>query len=212
MSREQRRGKITKRGSRPVRNLELGHYLIVTDTEKTEENYLMGLKDSIPKNYKDKIAIRVIKTKTENLIRKAKDLLAQEAQYRELWIVFDRDKVTNFDAIIQQAVAEGINVGWSNPCIEIWFHAYFGAMPSSNDSVSCCSMFRRKFEELTAMEYEKSSGNIYRILNNYGDEEKAISIAEKKLASQEKVYCKPSDMNSTTTLHQLVKEIKDKVK
>ncbi len=35
MSREQRRGKITKRGSGPARKLELGNYLIVKDTEKT---------------------------------------------------------------------------------------------------------------------------------------------------------------------------------
>ncbi len=172
----------------------------------------MGLKDSIPEKYRDKIAIRVIKTKTERLIQEAKDILAQEAQYRELWIVFDRDRVTDFDKIIQQAIAEGINVGWSNPCIEIWFNAYFGNMPSTSDPVKCCRDFRRKFEERTAMEYEKSLGNIYNILNKFGEEEEAISIAEKKLNAQEKIYCKPSDMYSTTTIHQLVKEIKDKVK
>ena len=55
------------------------------------------------------------------------------------WIVFDRDQVIGFDEIISEAEKKGIQVGWSNPCFEIWMYAYFGAMPAIQDSWTCCS-------------------------------------------------------------------------
>lgn len=33
---------------------ELGYYFIVTDTKETEQNYLLGLRDSIPKELQGK--------------------------------------------------------------------------------------------------------------------------------------------------------------
>ena len=41
--------------------------------------------------------------------------------FKETWIVFDRDRVPDFDKLIQKANYRGISVAWSNPCIEIWF-------------------------------------------------------------------------------------------
>ena len=53
-----------------------------------------------------------------------------DAQHRIPWIVFNRDQVQGFDEIIAEAVSKGIQVGWSNPCFEIWMYAYFGSMPA----------------------------------------------------------------------------------
>ena len=80
-----------------------------------------------------------------------------EPQYGEPWIVFDRDRVIHFDQIIENAKQEGVNVGWSNPCIEIWFDAYFGRMHGYQDSVTCCREFANTFEKKTGQEYKKSS-------------------------------------------------------
>ena len=63
------------------------------------------------------------------MIDKCLELTAYEAQYRIPWIVFDRDQVIEFDQIIAEAEKKDIQVGWSNPCFEIWMYAYFGAMP-----------------------------------------------------------------------------------
>ena len=102
-------------------------------TEETEQNYMYGLRDSIPRELQGKLVIKVIKTKSSDLVDEARNLASVNVQYREIWIIFDRDKVMNFDEIIRQAVEKGISVGWTNPCIEEWFNAYFGAMPTYQD-------------------------------------------------------------------------------
>ena len=138
--------------------------------------------------------------------------MALHPQYGEPWIVFDRDKVKQFDDIIKKAVDAKINVGWSNPCIEIWFSAYFGSMPTYQGSVECCKQFSKQFENKTNLKYTKADKNIYNLLCKYGDEEKALLVAEAKLKEQRKKYSVPSQMFPATTLHELVGEIRVKAK
>lgn len=99
---------------------ELGYYFIVTDTKETEQNYLLGLRDSIPKELQGKLVIKVCRAKTAELVNEALNMASLQPQYGEPWIVFDRDQVKDFDKIVSVALEKGINVGWSNPCIEIW--------------------------------------------------------------------------------------------
>jgi len=87
----------------------MGYYLVVTDTEATERCYFTGLHDSLPDNVKKKLVIKVVETKTQNLIQKCLEMIAYEAQYRIPWIVFDRDQVHNFDDIISDAKKAGIS-------------------------------------------------------------------------------------------------------
>ena len=125
MARKDRTGNRKTREERMVRRIpELGYYLVITDTEATERNYFTGLHDSLPKKIQNKLVIKVVETKTQNMIQKCLDLTAYDAQYRIPWIVFDRDQVPNFDEIVSEAKSAGIQVGWSNPCFEIWMYAY----------------------------------------------------------------------------------------
>lgn len=191
---------------------ELGYYLIVTDTEATERCYFNGLQDSLPKGIKNKLVIRVVETKTRDMIDKCMDFIAYEAQYRMLWIVFDRDQVKDFDKIIKVANEKGIGVGWSNPCFEIWMYAYFGSMPTIHESWKCCSEFGKVYERETGQMYVKSDCDIYSRICRYGDEEKAIRIAQQKLEQYIRDgKTKPSEMCPCTTVYELVREIKSKV-
>lgn len=197
-------------------NLKHYHYIIVTDTDKTEKNYMEDLKNyiedlknSMPNESKSKISIKTHKTETKNLINKMKTLISLDPQYKEPWIVFDKDQVNYFDKIIEDAQNEGIKVGWSNPCIEIWFHAYLGSMPTCKDSVECVKKFKDTFKKKTKKDYKKAEKNIYTLLCKYGDENKAIKIADLKLSQQKQLNKKPSDMCPATTLHLLIKEIKN---
>ena len=194
------------------RTPSLGYYIIVTDTKETEQNYMLGLRDSIPKELQGRLVIKVDKTKTRNLVEKALEIASLYPQYGEVWIVFDRDKVPEFDNIISEALDSGIHVGWTNPCIEEWFYAYFGAMPAYNDSVACCENFARAFRRIVKQKYIKSDDKIYEKLNHYGDEAKAIQIAEQKLREHEENGAdKPSQKCPGTTVHRLVDEIKSKI-
>ena len=192
---------------------ELGYYLIVTDTEATERCFFTGLHQALPEEVRNKLVIKVVETKTRTMIDKCLELTAYEAQYRIPWIVFDRDQVQGFDEIIDEAKRKDIEVGWSNPCFEIWLHAYFGSMPAIQDSWSCCSEFGRVYESKTGQKYSKVDEKIYGKLCMAGDEEKAIQIAQQKLEQCERDGKKnPSEMCPCTTVHKLVAEIRGKRK
>ena len=214
MERAERTGKRkTREQISKQRTPELGYYFIVTDTEETEQNYMYGLRDSIPKDLQGKLVIRVIKTKTQKLVEEAQNLASLNPQFGEIWIVFDRDQVQDFDKIISEALSKGINVGWTNPCIEEWFHAYFGSMPTYSNSVACCDNFARVFERIAKQKYDKSDPSIYDKLNRFGDEREAIRIAEQKMSEHERNgRDKPSEKCPGTTVHLLVDEIKSKIK
>lgn len=211
MSRTDRTGKRTLRQAALKRKTLLGYYYVFTDTRKTEKNYLLGLKESLPPELRNRLVIKITKSKTENLLESCLNQAALEPQYGEPWIVFDRDRVVKFDEIIKTAQEKGINVGWSNPCIEVWFEAYFGLMQSDYESKSCCKRFSQIFQNNTGKEYDKADKNLYYYLNLYGDEKQAIITAEKRYCNHEKSkIIKPSQMCPGTTLHRLIAQIREK--
>ena len=191
---------------------ELGYYLIVTDTEATERCFFTGLHQTLPENVRNKLVIKVVETKTRTMIDKCLELTAYDAQYRIPWIVFDRDQVLGFDDIIAEAASKGIQVGWSNPCFEIWMYAYFGSMPAIQDSWTCCSEFGRVYETKTGQKYSKADEQMYSKICKAGDEEKALQIAQQKMEQcRREEKTNPSQMCPCTTVHELVGEIKNKV-
>ena len=212
MIRQNRRGNRKTRDQRPIRKIpELGYYLIVTDTEATERCYFNGLQAELPQNIRNRIVIKVVETKTTKLIDKCKELVAYDPQYRIPWIVFDRDRVVNFNEIIREAESCDIRVGWSNPCFEIWMVAYYGNMPVIKDSKICCKQFAHLYKNKTGQAYSKSDDRLYERLITSGNEKTAITVATNKLEQ-----CKrdgktdPSEMYPATTVYELIKEIKGK--
>lgn len=214
MARNERTGnRKTREQRKKVRVPELGYYLIITDTEATERCYFNELHDSLPIEIQDKLVIRVVETKTRDMIDKCMELTAYEAQYRMPWIVFDRDQMKDFDEIIREAKEKGIGVGWSNPCFEIWMYAYFGSMPALHESWTCCSEFGKVYENRTGQKYSKADIGMYSRICKNGDEEKALKIAQQKLEQcMRDGKMKPSEMWPCTTVHELVGEIQRKVK
>lgn len=194
-----------------VRIPELGYFLIVTDTKETEKNYFEGLRDSIPKELKDHLVIKVEKAKTVDLVKKVLELTEQDSQYRIPWIVFDRDQVKDFDCIVQEAEKNQVGAGWSNPCFEIWLYAYFGEMPTIKESYICCERFAEKFEKVSKHKYLKNDKSIYRKLIKYGDEEQAIKLAERCYERCVKDKDNPSEMWPACKVQELVGGIREKI-
>ncbi len=142
-------------------------------------------------------------------------MMSFESQYAKPWIVLDRDQVGDFDKIICEAEQNGISMGWSNPCIEVWFCAYFDQMITYPDSVNCCKAFKEIFRRATGKTYSKASKDIYAILNRFGDEESAINKAHIRIKSFEDGCNKrllPSEMCPATRVHLLVDEIRKNTK
>lgn len=195
-----------------IREPILGYYLIVTDAEETEKNYFNGLKESIPIEMRDRLVVKVMRSKTTySLVDYAVELCEAEAQKRIPWIVFDRDEVKDFDGIIRDAVSNDISVGWSNPCFEIWLYAYYGEMPNIPNSDTCWRRFAVRFEKETEHSYDKNDSRIYNRIESSGSFETAYKLAEMKLAEAESDGKQPSQSCPACTVHRLVKEIKDKI-
>lgn len=210
---EQRAGKRRDRNSNyETREPLLAYYLIVTDAEKTERSYFEGLRDSIPKELQRRVVVHVEKAKTTYaLLNKVEELCDATAQQRIPWIVFDRDQVKEFDDMIRKAEEKDIHAGWSNPCFEIWMFAYFGTMPSIDNSVSCIDKFKERWKNFTGHEYQKNDTGIFRKLNEKGDYEKAYKLAEQNLLRSIKDGKSPSEAYPVCTVHHLVKEITDRI-
>ncbi|RKI42281.1 RloB domain-containing protein [bacterium D16-51] len=212
MAKKDRRGNRKTREQRPLKVPELGYYLVVTDTEATERCYFQGLYKELPKMIQNKLVIKVVETKTRALIDKCLEMAAYDAQYRIPWIVFDRDEVKGFDEIIKEAEKLGINVGWSNPCFEIWMYSYYGVMPTIMESWTCCDEFEKIFQRKTGQRYSKSDEGLYEKISRTGNEEKALQIARQKYEQcVREGKTVPSQMCPCTTVYRLVKEIKKKV-
>lgn len=70
MARKDRTGNRKTRDQRAIRRIpEMGYYLVVTDTEATERCFFTGLHNSLPEDTKKKLVIKLIETKTQNLIQ-----------------------------------------------------------------------------------------------------------------------------------------------
>ncbi len=200
----------TREQNRSFRKPELGYYLIITDTKETEKNYFDGIKNKIPSELQDRLVLKTIKTETKNLIDEAQKQISLHPQYCVPWIIFDRDQVQDFDEIIRKAKENGINVGWSNPCIEIWFHAYWETMPAYIDSQNCCSGFDSLFTKKVGHPYNKNDTQIYNKICCYGNESKAIKYAKTRHTNYDE-KAKPSKMNPCTTVYLIVEEINSKL-
>lgn len=209
----ERNGKRTTRDQLKKQKPKLGYYYIVTDTEETEENFLLGLRDTMPEQLQRNLIIKVVKdVETSKLVDTAIENCSEQPQYCEPWIVFDRDEVKDFNRIIANAEENSIRVGWSNPCIEIFFYAYFGSMPVCDGSVACHEKFAQEFKKLTNKRYNKNDKQIYQRLCKFGNEEVAIDTAKKKWNEHiRNGREKPSEMSPCTTLHVLIEEIKNKI-
>ena len=57
MAKKDRNGKRRGREYSKRRVPDLGYYFVVTDTKATEENYLIGLRDSLPERLQGRIVI-----------------------------------------------------------------------------------------------------------------------------------------------------------
>lgn len=186
----------------------LANYLIFVDSRETEENYLLGLRDAIPELLNRRLVIRVMKTETKSLVEEAQAVISSSAQLRQPWIVFDRDLVEDFDKIISDALKNGISVGWSNPCIETWFSAYFGNLLTAQDSKGACRDFNTLYLRKTGKEYKKNEKDIYKLLNTHGNQKDALRRARNKKNEHLRDENKnPSEMCPCTTLFELVEEI-----
>jgi hypothetical protein len=218
---------IIKRRSRKEKKRLIGFkskrmfYLIVCEGEKTEPNYFSSLKESLPKGVLELTQIDIDGTgkNTLSIIVEAKKLRKRyEEKYLrkidKVWAVFDKDSFPskNFNNAINKGEHSRpkINCAWTNEAFELWYLLHF--------SYYNTSLSRHQYQKLLEKEiikasgkkgykYKKNSTEMYALLNSLGNQDFAISNAEKL----EKLYNdrRFSNHNPCTKVHLLIKELKE---
>lgn len=210
MSRNPRLNKRVKRTT-GTRSSKLEHYIILTDAEKTECNYINGLKENLSEELRDKIEIKVInKIRPQNIVNRAVEEKNKKNNFSNVWIIIDRDEVAKFDELLNNARKNDIKVAWSNPCIELWFSAYFGDMKYTDTSEKCIEKFEKLLEKVSKNKYKKNNQEIYGLLIKHGNEEEAIKLAKVKMREYFAENAKASGYNPGSTVYKLVEAINGK--
>lgn len=80
MARKDRTGnRIPREHRAPIKLPELGYYLVIADTRATERCYFQGLHKQLPKEIRNKLVIKVVETKTRDMIDKCLMMTAYDA-------------------------------------------------------------------------------------------------------------------------------------
>jgi hypothetical protein len=133
---------------RPNRNIIKlpDRILIICEGEKTEPNYFNSIKKDTRnsaleilnpnKNTPKELVDEAIKLK-----QKAK---RERNEYKEVWVVFDKDGYTKHPEVFDRAKATGILIAFSSPCFEFWYFLHF---KHSTAAISNADEMCRKLKE-----------------------------------------------------------------
>lgn len=211
-----RNNRVEKKRKQSTREIKV-YFLIVCEGEKTEPNYFKSFKTNV-KSYVYTIDTLGEGSNTKDLVRrtiKARDNSSQI--YDSVWAVFDRDSFSpnNFNSAIQLAENNSIKVGWTNEAFELWYLLHFQYRNTSmsrndykkaiEDEINAKIETSSKSKKQKKFVYEKNSNVMYSLLEKYGNQEFAITNAEKLI--QNHVCNNYSIHNPCTRIHLLVREL-----
>lgn len=195
------------------RNVKPSGHLIVTEGIKTEVHYFNGFKEEINRKFEGTIESYTIEVKgagkeTIRIIEDIEDIRRRSPHlYAHTWAVFDKDSfpAKDFDNAITMAGTRGIDVAWSNECIELWFLLHFAYLDAA---ITRDAYYPKLSAELKKRggpsKYEKADAGLYAFLKPY--QPKAIENAQKLRANAD-LTAPPSRRKPCTTVDMLVVQL-----
>ena len=168
-------------------------FLIVCEGSETEPNYF--------KKFHVNAKVVGLGANTSSLVNATVKMM-QEAEYDEVWCVFDRDSFSaeQFNNALSKARLEDIQVAYSNEAFEIWYLLHFNYY----DTGMSRTQYKGKLTELLGSPYQKNDRGMYALLE--GKQQMAIRNAKKLLRSYGSEH-NPEKNNPCTTVHLLVQEL-----
>ena len=213
------RRKDRKQRQHEVKTPKANSYLIVTEGERTEPYYFMGLKKLISEKVGGTINVAKIPSidiygegsSTSKLIE-ITERLVKEARviYQNIWVVFDKDDFEDFDQAIREGLNKGYHVAWSNQAFEYWLYLHF----DYNDSALHRDMWNDKLDKIFRKYglgngfYQKNYEDIYNMVNFNDGVNTAIKNAKRRMADFNSDQAKPSEFDPGTMVYKLVEELK----
>ena len=202
-----------------VKKPQANSYLIVTEGEKTEPYYFIGLVKEIKKfaggnmsvieaprvdiNGEGRSTLNLV-NHTDEIINRAKII------YQHVWVVFDKDDFVDFDEAIALAEEKGYKVAWSNESFEYWVYLHFDYSDKPRNRFQWFRELNHLFNRLDLGNghYKKNYKNLYTMLDNHDGINIAIKNAKRRMKKFDPGQDSPSAYNPGTTVHLLVEELK----
>lgn len=167
-------------------------YYIFCEGEQTEPLYFEGFKQLIEDNpiYREMVLIQIepCGAETMRVIESAEEYVSKNHVTKgQIWCVYDKGSfpAERFNGVAERAASLNkendmlqYHVAWSNECIEFWFILHFDYYTSNNHRKYYIDYLSRKFKELGMGSYEKNRADTFRILQQYGNEERAYTICK----------------------------------
>ncbi len=192
-------------------------FLIVCEGAKTEPNYFLDLKNSLPPN-----VVSLMEIEIEGTGRNTLGVINQALAYKqnieqqpgrvidEVWAVFDRDSFPgqNFNNAIAKGNELEVHCAWTNEAFELWYLLHF----QNFENAMRRELYQEKLErELSRCiskpyKYEKNSDNMFALLSEHGDVVQAIKRA-KRLEEQFAGRSDYANHNPCTRVHVLVEKL-----
>lgn len=188
--------------------------LIVCEGEKTEPNYLKGLRIALELNS----ANMVIDDKKsgldpKRLVEHAIKEFNKDKGYEHVFCVFDKDKHATYAAALDKIGATKLKGGaqlhaiTSIPCFEVWILLHFAYSTAAFQAAvhdSNCALVVRELRKMGRIPgYEKGTENIFNIV---GDKLDTALLHAKKL---EEFHQDIGTDNPSTKIYQLVEHLRE---
>lgn len=194
-------------------------FYIFCEGEKTEPQYFEGIRKRIERNpiYKNSIMIKVegVGAETLKVLERAENYVRiNNIKNAEVWIVYDKDSfpAERFNAVqiridYLNSIQEEVEyyAGWSNQCIEYWFILHFDYYVSDNDRKYYRKYLNKKFQENGLVKYKKNDPQIFEVLKEKGNPDRAVRYAHKRLEYFQGLA--PSQKAPATTVHYLYEKL-----
>jgi len=175
-------------------------FLIVCEGEKTEPNYFKSFR--LPTTTVKQILAEGKGYNTISLVQAVVEM-KKKNHYDHVWCVFDKDdfSVCDFNAALELAARNRIDVAYSNEAFELWYllhYSYFNTGISRSDYI-------QKLDKFLEFKYEKNANYMYDVLKD--KQYQAIQNAERLLGAYP--IKDPAVNNPSTTVHRLVEALNE---
>jgi len=167
-------------------------FLIVCEGTSTEPKYFKTFRAST----------RVIETgKSPHQVVSTALQRKEDAEYDEVWCVFDKDDFSSeeFNGAVELAERNGCRVAYSNECFELWFVLHF----SYHVSASTRQQYRSMLTGLLGKPYAKTDPSISALLRS----RVSTAMAHAQRLREEMRGRTPADANPSTSVHELVQAL-----
>jgi len=127
-----------------------------------------------------------------------------QPDYDEVWAVFDKDDfpAQRFNGAVQLANNQDIKLAYSNEAFELWYILHFQYLDVTVNRFQYIKILKEILGD-----YQKNNAQMYQVLQEKGDESKAINWAKKLY--KELHIDNPAEEKPTTLVHLLVERLNE---